>query len=149
MRVFPHSPTPILPPWHSPILGHQTPSGPRDSPPTDVQQGHPLPHMWNLRISPWVRWLSHKGTNTVCTHWWVDISPKVGNTQDSIHRQLILMPSTGSHALRCTMGPRITASIQLTQHPWMLGCRQPRKGASLCAFPLPHRTTGCLEYRFS
>jgi hypothetical protein len=24
---------------------------------------------WNLKISSWVRWLSHKGTNTVCTHW--------------------------------------------------------------------------------
>ena len=46
MRVFPtHSSTPVFPPWHSPTLGHRTPSGPRASPPTDVQQGHPLPHI--------------------------------------------------------------------------------------------------------
>jgi hypothetical protein len=37
--------TPILLPWHSPTLGHQTPSV-QGSPPTDVQQGRPLPHMW-------------------------------------------------------------------------------------------------------
>ena len=42
-------PSPIFLPWHSPTLGHQTPLGPRASPPTDGlvgQQGHPLPHMW-------------------------------------------------------------------------------------------------------
>ena len=41
-----HPPTPVLPPWYCHTLGHQTPSGPRASPPTDVQQGHSLPHMW-------------------------------------------------------------------------------------------------------
>jgi hypothetical protein len=54
MRVFLppiHPSTPILLPWHSPTLGYQTPSGPRGSPSTDVQQGHPLPHMWP---EPWV-----------------------------------------------------------------------------------------------
>jgi hypothetical protein len=48
------SPTPPLPfshPWHSPTLRHQTPSGSRVSPPTDVQQGHLLPHRWPV---PWV-----------------------------------------------------------------------------------------------
>jgi hypothetical protein len=35
------------PTWHFPTLGHWTPSGPRASPPTDDQQGHPLPHMWS------------------------------------------------------------------------------------------------------
>ena len=44
-----NSPTPILPPWHSPTLGHRTPSGPRASPPTDVQESL-LPHMWP---APW------------------------------------------------------------------------------------------------
>jgi hypothetical protein len=24
---------------------------------------------WKLRIACWVRWLSHKGTNKVCSHW--------------------------------------------------------------------------------
>jgi hypothetical protein len=37
-----HPPTPAFLPWHSPTLGHQTPSGPRAAPLTDVQQGHPL-----------------------------------------------------------------------------------------------------------
>jgi hypothetical protein len=29
MRVLPHPPTPIFTPWHSPTLGHRTPTGPR------------------------------------------------------------------------------------------------------------------------
>jgi hypothetical protein len=52
MRVLYYPPTtPIFPPWHSPTLGHQTPSDPRAFPLTDVQRGHPLPHM---RPEPWV-----------------------------------------------------------------------------------------------
>jgi hypothetical protein len=45
---------------NSPTLGHQTPSGQRASPLTNVQQGHLLPHMWPV---PWV---------TLCTFlgWW-------------------------------------------------------------------------------
>jgi hypothetical protein len=51
-RVFPHSPTPpIFLPWNFPTLEHWTPSGPRASPPTYVQQGHPLLHMQPV---PWV-----------------------------------------------------------------------------------------------
>ena len=46
IRLLSHLPTPIFPPWHSPTLGYQTPSGPMASPPTDVQQVHPLPHIW-------------------------------------------------------------------------------------------------------
>jgi hypothetical protein len=46
-----HPPTPAFPPWHSPTLGHQTLSGLRVTPPTDVQQGHLLPHIWP---EPWV-----------------------------------------------------------------------------------------------
>ena len=45
MRVLPHPPTPIFLPQHSPTLGHQTPSGPRGSPPIDAPQGHSLLHM--------------------------------------------------------------------------------------------------------
>ena len=38
---------PVLQPHpHIPILGHQAFTGPRDSPPPDAQQGHPLLHMW-------------------------------------------------------------------------------------------------------
>jgi hypothetical protein len=32
-------------PWHPPILGHRTFTGPRASPPIDDQLGHPLLHM--------------------------------------------------------------------------------------------------------
>jgi hypothetical protein len=48
MRVLPHLPTPILLPWHSTTLGHWTPSGPRASPPTDVQQGHHPPLFFSM-----------------------------------------------------------------------------------------------------
>jgi hypothetical protein len=51
MSVLPNPPTPVFLPWHSPTLGHQTPTGPRAAPPTDAQQGHPLAHMWP---EPWV-----------------------------------------------------------------------------------------------
>jgi hypothetical protein len=36
---------------NSPTLGYQAFTGPRTSPPTDAQQGHPLLHMW---LEPWV-----------------------------------------------------------------------------------------------
>jgi hypothetical protein len=37
----PNHPLPSPKPWHSSILGHQAFIGPRASPPTDAQQGHP------------------------------------------------------------------------------------------------------------
>ena len=37
--------TPASWPWHSPILGHRTFTGPRASPPIDHQRDHPLLHM--------------------------------------------------------------------------------------------------------
>jgi hypothetical protein len=46
-----HPLTPAFLPWHSPTLGHRTPSAPRAAPAADVQQVHPLPHMWP---EPWV-----------------------------------------------------------------------------------------------
>ena len=52
IRVLPNHPsTPAFPLWHSTTLGHQNPSGLRAAPPTDIQQGHPLPHM---QPEPWV-----------------------------------------------------------------------------------------------
>jgi hypothetical protein len=42
--------TPVLLPWHYPTLGHQTPSGTRASPHTNVQQGYFLPHMWPVSL---------------------------------------------------------------------------------------------------
>ena len=53
-------PSPIFLPWHSPTVGNQTPSGSKASPPTDVQQSHPLTHMWT---EPWVPPCIHFG-------WW-------------------------------------------------------------------------------
>ena len=44
-------PTHSLQPWHSPTLGHRIATGPRTTPPTNVQQGYPLPYM---RKEPWV-----------------------------------------------------------------------------------------------
>ena len=49
---YPLPPPPVLQPnhshswsWYSPILGHRAFTGPRASPPTDDQLGHPLLHM--------------------------------------------------------------------------------------------------------
>jgi hypothetical protein len=41
-----HTTTPAFSPWHSPTLGQWTPTEP-----TDVQQGHLLPHKW---LESWV-----------------------------------------------------------------------------------------------
>jgi hypothetical protein len=42
----------LLPgPWHSPILGHRTFTGPRASPSIDERGGYPLLH---LQLDPWV-----------------------------------------------------------------------------------------------
>jgi hypothetical protein len=53
MRVLTHTHTHTHThtPCHSPTLEHGTHSGPRATPPTDVQQDHPLPHM---QPEPWV-----------------------------------------------------------------------------------------------
>ena len=44
-------PTPASWSWHSPTLGHGAFTGPRSSPPIDVQQGHPLLH---IQMEQWV-----------------------------------------------------------------------------------------------
>ena len=43
--LFTNPPTSASLPRHSPTLGHRTFTGPRASPPNDVQQGHLLLHM--------------------------------------------------------------------------------------------------------
>jgi hypothetical protein len=43
--------TPTSPSLHSPTLGNRAFNGPRASPPIDVQQCHPLLHVW---LEPWV-----------------------------------------------------------------------------------------------
>jgi len=42
---------PTSPLWHLPMLGSSALAGPRASPPTGSQQGHPLLHM---QLEPWV-----------------------------------------------------------------------------------------------
>jgi hypothetical protein len=49
--------------WHSPTLGHQAFTGPRASPPSNVQQGQPLLHML---MEPWV-------TPCVLFGWWLSL----------------------------------------------------------------------------
>jgi hypothetical protein len=72
--LLPHPPTPVLHPQHSPTLGHWTPSDPKACPPTDVQQGHPLPHK---RPAAWVApcvffswWSSHQELQGVGQNYW-------------------------------------------------------------------------------
>ena len=59
-----HPPTLLFLPWYSPPLGYQTPSGPTAPPLTDIQQDHPLPHMWARVMDP-----------SMCTLWLVVQSP--------------------------------------------------------------------------
>ena len=77
LPVLTNLPTPTSWPWHSPILGHTALTGPRASPPTDDQEGHPLLHMllepwvplcvlFGWWFSPWDLWCRGRG-------WLVDI----------------------------------------------------------------------------
>jgi hypothetical protein len=52
IRVYPHPPTLSFPAAPaSPMLGHQTLTGPKATPPIDVRQGHPLLPMY---VEPWI-----------------------------------------------------------------------------------------------
>jgi hypothetical protein len=73
-------PTPASWPWHSPILGHRTFTGPRAYPPIDVLLGHLLLHMHlEPKIPPCVffdRWFSFK---ELWVYWLVHIDvPPMG-----------------------------------------------------------------------
>jgi hypothetical protein len=60
---------PAFQPWHCPILGHLPPSGPGAAPSTDVQQGHPLQHMWPATwVPPCVLFVSpvHWSSRVIC-----------------------------------------------------------------------------------
>jgi hypothetical protein len=53
LPFVPNPPTPTSWSWDSPILGHRTFTGLRDSPPIDDQLGHPLQHMQlETRVPP-------------------------------------------------------------------------------------------------
>ena len=92
-----HPPTPVLLPWHSPTLGHRTTSGPRVTHPTDVQQGHPLPHM---RPEPWV-------PPCVLLGWWS--SPWELQGVWSVDT---VAPSMGLHTLSAPSVPSTTPPLR-------------------------------------
>ena len=89
-----HPPTPTSLPWYSPTLRHQAFTGPRASPPTYVQKGHPLLHMW---LEPWVPpcvllgwWFSP--WELLGGFWFVDIVLPMGLQTPSAPSVLSLTP---------------------------------------------------------
>jgi hypothetical protein len=97
LPLITNPPIPISWPWHSPILGHRTFTGPRASPPIDDRLGHPLLYM---QLEPWVPpcvffgwwfsarelkgyWLVHIvvppiGLQTPSTPWVLSLAPSLG-----------------------------------------------------------------------
>jgi hypothetical protein len=90
-------PTPASWPWHSPIPGHRTFTGPRASPPIDDQLGHPLLHMqlktwvppcvlfvwWFSPWKMWDYWLVHivlpsMGLQIPSAPWVLSLAPSLG-----------------------------------------------------------------------
>jgi hypothetical protein len=90
-------PTPASWPWHSPILGFRTFTGPRASPPIDDWLGHPLLHMqlepqvppcvlfgwWFSSRELWGYWLVHIvvpliGLQTPSAPWVLSLAPPLG-----------------------------------------------------------------------
>ena len=90
-------PTPASWPWHSPILGHRTFTGPRASLPTDDELGYPLLYM---QLEPWVTpcvffgwWFS---LCKLCMYWFVHIVvPPMRLQTPSAPWVLSLAPSLG------------------------------------------------------
>jgi hypothetical protein len=93
-----HPPTPAFLTWYSSTLGHQTLSGPRTSPPSYAQQGHPLPDM---RVDSWVPscvlfgwWPSSWELRGV---WLIDtVAPPMGLQTPSAPSVLSLTPLLGT-----------------------------------------------------
>jgi hypothetical protein len=85
-------------PWHSPILGHRTFTGPTASPPIYHQLGHPLLH---IKLEPQVPpcvffdwWFSPK---ELCGYWLVHIEfPPMGLQTPSVPWVRSLAPSLGT-----------------------------------------------------
>jgi hypothetical protein len=97
LLLFLVSPPKILYNLHSPILGHRTFTGQRDSPPIDDRLGHPLLQMklqsWVLPstffgwwFSSWERWeyrlvyivVPPMGLQTPSTPWVLSLAPSLG-----------------------------------------------------------------------
>ena len=83
LPLLTNPPTPASLPSHSPTLGHGAFTGPRASPPINVQQGHPLLHM---QLEPWI-------PPCVPSGWWFSPWELWGNWL--VH---IVVPSMGLQA---------------------------------------------------
>jgi hypothetical protein len=85
-----HTPVP-------PMLGHQTSTGPRATPPTDVRQGHPLLRMY---LEPWIPPCTFLGWwSSPWEHWVVwstDIVLPMGLQSSSSPLVLLPAPPPGS-----------------------------------------------------
>ena len=96
-NLISNPPTPAFWPWHSPVLGHRTFTGPRASPPIDDRLGHPLLHMklepqvppcvffdwWFSPKELWGYWLVHivvppMGLQTPSAPWVLSLAPSLG-----------------------------------------------------------------------
>jgi hypothetical protein len=101
MRVFPYPPTLASLPWHSPTLGHPAFPGPMASLPIDVQQGHPLLHMWLKEwVPPYVLFGSWFSPWELWRVWLVDIVvPPMGLQTPSVPSVLSLTPTLGTLCL--------------------------------------------------
>jgi hypothetical protein len=110
LRVLTHPTTPVFPPWHSPTLGHRTPSGPRASPLIDIQQGHPLPH---IQLEPWV-------PPCVLFGWW--------STPQELHGIWPVDIVASSMGLKTPSAPSIpspTPPLGTPELSAMVGCKHP------------------------
>ena len=102
MRVLPYPPTySPLPAKVFPYMGHQTPSSPKASLPTNVQQLHGLPHMPPTPLMPpcvffgW--WFSHEEFQSI---WPLDIVvPPMGMENTSVPSFLFPTPPSGTTML--------------------------------------------------
>jgi hypothetical protein len=100
-----------LQPWHSPTLGHWTPSGLRAAPPNDIKQGHPLLHVWSEPCVPpcvlfgW--WSSPWELQGI---WPVDtVAPPHGDANLFSY----FSPFSNSPIRNPTLNPMLVASISL------------------------------------
>ena len=95
MRVLLYPPTSIFPGIPLPTLGHWTPSGLRASSPTDVQQGHPLLHMW---AQAWVPPCVHFGWWSSSQELWGVLFPPLGCKPPQLLQSLFQLLHQGPHA---------------------------------------------------
>ena len=102
-----HPPTPTSLPWYSPTLRHQAFTGPRASPPTYVQKGHPLLHMQlELWVPPCVVGGLIPGRSGGVSVWLILLFFLWGYKSPSAPSVLSLTPPLGTPAL-CLLSPMV------------------------------------------